>query len=176
MSRSLYSIGADLLALEQMLIDCEGDVTDKETEEAIDRWLATLGAERDNKITRMCGLITNLETNAVACAGEIKRLQMLQRANENGAQRLKDRLKEFFQLHRITKLDLGTFRPQIRANGGKAPLIIPESWEREPARAPEAFQRHVIQLDKEFIRDVLEAGDEIEGCYINERGTHLRLR
>jgi len=53
---------------------------------------------------------------------------------------------------------------------------VPEMWEEMPATAPEAFHRRVIELDKQAIREALEGGEEINGCAIVERGTHLRIR
>jgi hypothetical protein len=203
--RTLYEIGSDLSEIEQMLTDTEGEIPEGEIGAAIEKWFDSLTNERDEKVRRMCGLIEMMKFNAEACDEEARRLGRLKRANENGAERLKERLKEFFQAHNIKKLDLKIFKPHIRTNGGQVPLIYPKEWETVPANAPERFHRPVILLNTESMRveaeqaaselSALEAratnGDipmeqyerelaEIDSAFpdvrLGERGCHLRLR
>src|SRR5262249_50868852 len=99
--RPLFEIGADLEALEPLLTDIDGEITDDQAGAAIEKWFDDLGAER------------------------ARRLGRLQRANANGADRLKDRLKQFFEDHNIQKLDLQTFRPRLQTSGGVRALVFP---------------------------------------------------
>jgi Gp157 protein len=202
--RSLYEIGEDLHALEEMLTDTEGEIPEGEIGAAIEEWFDQLGEERDEKIRRMCALIEMMRFSAEACDEEARRLAKLRRASENGAERLKERLKKFFEEHKIQKLDLRIFKPRIQINGGFLPLIYPQEWELVPANAPERFHRRVVLLDKEAMRAEAEqvadeirklkdklareemATDEYEWALeelLNsspvqpgERATHLRLR
>lgn len=171
MNRSLYEISEDLSSLKDALLESGG-----EADEQLEAWFDRIGEERNRKVVDYCKLIASLEAGAEMCDAEITRLNVLRSAQENTAKRLKERLKVFFEAQGLTKLQLGIFSPRIQANGGKAPLIVPEAWEKEPAAAPEAYQRRVIQLDKESIRADLEAGVPVEGCAIGPRGVHLRLR
>jgi Siphovirus Gp157 len=173
MARNLFDISDDLLKVEEAITEAGGDISENETLEA---WFDQLGEERDRKVLGYCKLIANLEAHADSCEVEIKAMQSIQRANENAAKRLKERLKEFFLFHGIKKLDLGIFRPNVRGNGGKPPLIVPEAWEREPAQAPEKYHRILVELQKDLIREDCAQGAAPEGCYIAEAGTHLRLR
>ena len=201
--RTLYEIGSDLSAIEQMLTDLEGEIPDNEIGAAIETWFAQLGEERDEKIRRMCGLIAMMQFSAEACDEEARRITKLKRANENGAERLKNRLKEFFQAHGIQKLDLKTFKPRIQANSS-VPLLYPEEWETVPGMAPERYHRPVILLDKEAMRedaefradqtrqlkadleaeritqdeykDRLASLEKSNPVRFGERGSHLRLR
>jgi hypothetical protein len=154
----------------------EGEIPEGEIGEELERFFNEIGQERDRKIRNICGLIDNKEMAAEDCEVLAKYYSARAAAERNGARRLKERVKRFFEEHRITKLDLGAFRPRIIANGGIAPLIVPEAWEREPAAAPEAFQRRVIELDKNAIREALRNDEEAPGCSIAPRGTHLRIR
>lgn len=174
--RSLFEIGDDLSALEELLTDIDGEIPEGEVGAAIEEWFDDLGAERDEKIRRYCALIEMMGFAAEACEEEARRLSKLKRANENGAKRLKDRLKLFFEAHGIQKLDLQIFKPHIRANGGALPLIVPQEWERDAAEAPEAFQKRVIQLDTAAIREAIRNDEETHGAQLGERGTQLRLR
>ncbi len=174
--RSLFEIGDDLFALGEMLEEVGGEITEDEAGEALERWFEQLGAERDKKIDGYCLLIRQFEAASEARELEAKRLMALAGADGNNARRLKDRLKRFFDAQGIAKLETPRFKLSIQKNGGKAPLVVPQAWEQEPAAAPEAYQRRVIQLDKEAIREALEAGEQVDGCEIAPRGSHLRIR
>ena len=154
--RSLYQIGADLEALEQLMTDLEGEITDDQIGAAIEAWFDELGDERDEKIRRYCGLIEQMSLAVDMCKEASRRLQRLGRANENGADRLKNRLKQFFEDHKIDKLDLKTFKPRLQANSARK-LIYPTSWESEPAGAPERYHKVVVALDSAILREDAEA-------------------
>lgn len=171
MKRSLYEISAELSAIEDALLESAG-----EADAQLEAWFDAIGAERDEKVKGYCQLITNLEADADACEDEAERLTRMGTVAHNAAERLKRRLKMFFETHGITKLDLVTFKPRIQANGGALPLIVPAEWEAEPASAPEAFQRRVIQLDKEAIREAIRNDEETHGAALGQRGARLRLR
>lgn len=155
--RSLYEIGDDLSALEELLTDTDGEIPEGEIGAAIEEWFDRLGEERDEKIRRYCALIAMMTFGAENCEEEARRLGKLKRANENGAKRLKDRLKAFFEAHGIQKLDLRTFKPRIQVNSN-APLILPPQWQSEPASAPEAFHKVTIELNTLAIKEALGGG------------------
>jgi hypothetical protein len=176
MNRTLYEISSDLLALDELLSEVEGDVTDDEACAAIDAWLAELGSERNRKLDAYAALLRNYEALADVAETESLRLAELANARRKTAERLKTRLKEFFAQHNLTKLSTERFSFAVIKNGGKAPLLIPDSWLATPAAAPERFHRRRIELNKEDIRAALEAGELIPGCAIDQRGTHLRIK
>lgn len=156
--RSLYEIGADLEALDGLLIDSDGEVGEGEASAALEKWFDDLGEERDEKIRRYyCALIAVKEANSEACEAESRRLARTAAAEKNGAKRLKDRLKLFFEARGLKKLDLGIFKPNVRVNGGVAPLKFPEDWDRDPASAPEAFHKVEIALNTSSIRELVTA-------------------
>lgn len=188
MSRSLFQISDDLLALDDLLSEVGGEITEDEAGAALEKFFDELGEERDAKLDNYGALIRQYEAKAEARQAEAQRLQRLAATDANNAKRLKTRLLAFFELHGIKKLETLRFKFSVQANGGKAPLVVPEQWEREPASAPEQFHHHVIQLDKEAIRAALEAvfdGDSAQveaeklmdaGCSIAPRGAHLRIK
>ena len=74
---------------------------------------------------------------------------------------LKDRLKRFFEDHQIKQIGLATFKPHIRANGGPLPLILPDTWKREPASAPERFHKIKIDLATDLIQEAVKEYSEL---------------
>jgi hypothetical protein len=176
MTRSLFDISDDLLALEEILSQVGGEITDDDAGQALERFFNELGAERDQKLDNYGALIRELESRAAGRAEEVTRLEALIASDNNNVKRLKRRLKAFFEIHQIKKLDTRRFRFSVQANGGALPLIMPEEWERDPASAPEAFHRARIELDKEAIREAIKNDEETHGAQLGERGNHLRIR
>lgn len=173
---TLYEIGKDLQALSELLLNLDGEIPEGVAGEALERWFNEIGAARDEKVRRYCGLISQLEYSAEAATEEARRIRALATASKNVADRLKNRLKEFFEANRIEQLDLGAFRPRVQANGGALPLIVPEEWKANPANAPEQFHLVKIDLDMQAIREAIRNDEVPEGVHLGERGTHLRLR
>lgn len=174
--RTLFQISNDLLALEAILAEVGGEITDDDAGAALEKFFDELGAERDAKIDNYCALIRELEARAEAREAEAKRLTALAGSDANNAKRLKNRLKAFFEIQEISKLDTARFRVAVQKNGGALPLVIPAEWDDDPAAAPEAFQRRTIVLDREAIREAIRNDEETHGASLGERGTHLRIR
>lgn len=202
--RTLFQISDDLFALEAILAEVGGEITDDEAGAALEKFFDELGAERDAKIDNYCALIRELEARAEAREAEAKRLTALAGSDANSAKRLKNRLLVFFEIQEISKLDTARFRVAVQKNGGALPLIFPEEWEREPARAPERYHKQTIALNKTLLREdaeftqseikklkadveagkitpeqaanMLHVAEFTNKVRLGERGTHLRIR
>jgi Gp157 protein len=158
MARRLFgenSISNDLSALEAILLGQDGEITDDEAGQAIEAWLNQVNLEVEDKVEGLCVLMSEFHAAAEAREHEAQRIAALATTDRNAAERIKRRIKNFFDIHKIKKLDTPRYRLWIQGNGGKAPLTVPEQWEREPASAPEQFQRRKIELDKDAIRSAL---------------------
>jgi hypothetical protein len=166
--RSLIDIGDDLRALAELLEETGGEIVD----EALGRWFDEIGAERDQKIDRYCGLIDDLDAQAKRHREDAKRLSEWAQVDENKVKRLKERLLWFFEAHKIERLVTPHYKPRIQANGGVQPLNL----KVEPSQLPEEFQRVVIEADSETIRRYLEDGGELEFAELLPRGRHLRVK
>jgi hypothetical protein len=174
--RTLFKISEDLTALAELLTDVDGDVSPGEQSDALEIWFDELGEERDQKIDNYCALIAEITARADARAAEIKRLSALVATDRVAADRLKDRLQVFFSVQGIQKLKTDRYNLTVAKNGGKSPLTVPDEWRVEPSTAPEEYHRRVVHLDVEAIRTDLESGQDVPGCRIEERGTHLRIK
>lgn len=173
---TLYEIGADIAALNELLFEMDGDVTDADAEAAIDTWLQENDYALETKLDTYCALIHEREAIAEARNQEARRLLALAQIDTNQTTRMRERLKRFFDLYAIGKVETPRFKLTLAKNGGKAPLLIRDEWRRDPASAPEQFHKHSITLDTDAIRTALENQEAVEGCAIGERGTHLRIR
>lgn len=176
MSKSLFQISDDIQALDDLLLELEGEVTDGEIEAVIDAWLAENKQALESKVDAYCWLIREREALANARTQEAQRLSDLAQADTNRVARLRGRLKVFFDLQGITKLETSSHKLTIANNGGGLPLIINPDWLADPASAPEQFHKVKIELDKQAIREAIRNNEPVDGCMVGERGTHLRIK
>lgn len=155
--------------------DDEGNpIAEEEMARIIDGFVAADDAFKD-KLDRYCDLIHGFEMRASFREDRALRLSELARRDNSVADKLRKRVQAVMQLRGELKIETDSHSLSVVKNGGKAPLIVPEDWRRQPERAPEKYHRHRIELDVAQIRAELEAGDAVEGCKIAERGTHLRV-
>ena len=172
---TLFEISDELAAIEELLTENDGDISDA-AGETLEAWFDQLTDARDAKIDDYCRLITMIRERAEARHREVMRLGALMDTDERAITRLKTALHDFMTERGVTKIETPLHRLTIAKNGGKAPLIVPEEWQEDPASAPERYHRRVVKLDVEAIRADLLGGEEIPGCAIGERGTHLRIK
>jgi Gp157 protein len=153
MSKRLFDLSDEILSLEEQLDNEE--LTDEERQALVDQWLEAQG-DVEQKLDNYAAFIESLETYAEQRTYQAERLRRLAQADEDRAKRLREALKIYFRRHELTKFKTPRFTIALQKNGGKAPLIVPPSWDQEPELAPELFRRVVTQLDREAIRRAVE--------------------
>jgi len=153
MSKRLFDLSDEILSLEEQLDNDE--LTDEERQVLVDAWLEAQG-DVETKLDNYAAFIEALETYAEQRKYQAERMRRLAQADENRAKRLKEALKIYFRRHELTKFKTPRFTIALQKSGGKAPLVVPPSWEQEPELAPAPFRRVVTQLDREAIRQAVE--------------------
>lgn len=161
-----------IAALEELLYDVGGDITEEEAAAAIDAWLAEADAPLKVKLDGYGSVIRERELKAAARKEEAARIAALAQTDANIAKRLKERLQWFFQEEGIEKMETDRFKFTLANNGGKAPILVSVPVDQLPAWA----QRVTVTADTEALRGEIEAGNAIEGVEIGERGRHMRIR
>lgn len=169
MTRSLYDIGEDLLALESILLESGGDITEEEQERILDQWLFDVQGEEADKVDRYVAWHQELNGRAKVRKAEAERLLALERADSNLAERLKERLLEHMKRTHTAKYTTRRFSIAIAGNGGKKPLII-----TAPDEVPLIYCD--VEPSNAKLRDALESGEQLSYAMLGERGTHLRIR
>jgi len=172
MARSLLDISDDMLALDDVLDERGGDVTG--CEQIVDAWFSELGAERERKLDGYAAFIRELEARATARMKEAERLIARHDVDMRKADFLRARLKAFFEVHKLTKVECERATISLVNNGGKAPLLIDER-----APVPPEFQRCIPERwepNKDAIRAALESGNSLTFARLGERGKQLRIR
>lgn len=176
MTTTLLEIGDERVrhmeALEALLVEIGGDVSDEEVDAAITAWLQEADAPLKEKLDAYGAVIREKELRAAARNAEADRLGGLATVDLNAAKRMKDRLRWFFEAHDLQRMETDRFRFTLASNGGKAPI---ELAEKDPSKLPEWARRVKVEPDVEAIRTRLEQGEDLEFARIGIRGKHLRI-
>ena len=168
---TLLQIGDEAAALAALIDELpDGELT-PEAATALEAWFAQIGEQRDKKIDGYCAIIRELELRSDARHEEAARLAKLASGEANIAKRLRDRLKLFFELTGLQRVDTQRFRVSLAGNGGVRPVHI----DCDAGALPEAFRKVECRADLPAIRDALLTGATIPGCRLDERGKSLRI-
>lgn len=170
---TLLEISEELLALNELIENAtteDGEI-DPQVAEELDKWFEQLLSDRDNKLDNYGALIRTLELRAAARKEEMERLAKRVAVDSNQAKYLKQRLREFLDLHKMPKVETRRYKFNCQNNGGILPLTLPDDAEA----LPKDYQRVEIKADTDKIREQLAKGVEIPGCSLGKRGRHLRI-
>lgn len=168
----LFDIGADLLALSDLLDESNGEIT-PENEPILEAFFAELGNDQAVKLEGYVGLIKTLEGEAVVAKATAEQFAMKARSRESSVKRLKDRVKMYLEVTRQPKaVTEKGFTLAVRANGGKQPLDLDDIRIED---LPVEFRKVSVVADTEKIREFLEAGGSLSFARLQPRGSHLRI-
>ena len=168
--RTLFNISDDLEHLNSLL-DELGD--DTQQQELLSQWFEELGTERDRKLDGYAALIAEMQARAEVRKAEAKRMLELATLDEKRARLLKERLKWFFETHKLKTVETLRYRLSLAKNGGKPPLILKDT---SPQELPERFQQISVAPNNAAIRAALEAGEELEFAQLGVIGTSLKIK
>lgn len=157
--RTLFNISEDILALENLLIENDGEIGNDAVEAAIDSWFAELGDARNSKLESYAYLIRAISEDAAAIKNEVDRLKARQKAMENRATHLQQRLENFFRVHNLDRIETTNFTFAMQKSGGKPKVLLNEYFAENPVELPEGLRRVKFEADLIAIRERLEAND-----------------
>ena len=180
--RTLFEIGAELQALDALLEDLGGDVSDPEVGAAVDLWYASLMADEGRKLEDWVGYVRQLEMEVAVAREEAERFLAKARSRESRIEWLKGAMKAHLEGTGRTKATTAAGRTlAVHKNGGKAPLAWVTSdgltvGETAATDVPDEFCVMRRTIDVEKVRAALEAGRQLPFARLEERGTHLRIK
>ncbi|MEX2345291.1 MAG: siphovirus Gp157 family protein [Balneolaceae bacterium] len=164
---SLFSIGEHFYALESLLIENEGEITDE-----IDQWLSEYQAKEEHKLDAYCYLIQKFEE----IAAEAKRLADRSSSYNKKAKNLKDRLKLYMENRGREKIETPRFTISVCRNGGQLPIKLHEDVTED--KLPDQFVQIFRNPDLTSLREAIVSGDEqaMRFAKVLPRGTHIRIK
>lgn len=183
MRKSLLDITEDVLALDDMLDECEGDVTGK-AEAIVAAYMQENDKSLEEKVEGYCLIIAEREARASARKAEAARIMKLVKADEGTVGFLRTRLFEAMQALDIVKIECATHKVSIAKNGGKRAVEVLN----EDALRTTPFTRDLFDqtwtLNKDRLRAALldenqsatrKAG--IHSCArFKPQGSHLKIK
>jgi len=175
--RTLWNIQDDLLALEELMEETGGDISDPRAEAAFDQFAAELQSDFNRKADGYAGYIAELTARSEARKEESDRLLQRSKIDGNLAKSLKDRLKIAMESLGKQKHETTRYKLSVCKAGGKPSIRIADDFAIQPEKLPEQFRLTVttVKPDSEKIRAALEAGEHLEFASILEKSTYLRI-
>ena len=139
-------------------------------EENLDDTLESINDTIEVKAENYAKIIRNLEGNVNMLKAEIERLNSRKKSIEGNVDRLKENLKQAMILTGKEKIKTGLFNITV-ANNPVALNVFDES------KIPENFFTYetIKKMDKSAIKDLLKAGQVIEGAELTQ-GKGLRIK
>lgn len=167
--RTLLDISDDLLALEDLLVEVGGDISDPAVEAAVNEWFDSLGSDLEAKTDNYIALISTLESRAEIRRSEAKRLASRAKTDENAAKSLRDRL--IWAMRRLEKplIETARWRVSVAKNGGVVPVEI-------TGDVPIEYRKVVTEPDVAAIRTALLNGVELGFAHLKDRGERLVIK
>ncbi len=171
----LWEIAADVLALDALIEEVDGDLTDPRVEAA---WLAWMGENDGNEGRKIDGYVNWIrfkESQAMAAKAEAVRYAKIMKTCENIVAWQEKRLKDYLILTKRDKILTETGRTvAIVKNGGVQALDI--ASDLDPATLDPQFVRIVREVNTEAVRKHVEEYGALPFATLKPRGTSLRIR
>jgi hypothetical protein len=164
---TLYNLTTSYQILMEQLYDSEV------SEEILIDTLDCLEGSIEDKAENYGKIIRQIESDISHIRDEEVRLAKRRKSLESRREFLKDSLFTAMKAVGLKQIKTPLFTVNIQKNGGKAPLVITAKTTEE---LPTEFVIAKVEPNKEYIREYLEAGNELPFAYIGEQGESLRIR
>lgn len=175
---TLHEIVGDLRALDEILREVDGDITDPRAGQTVDQWLAQLHQDLETKVEGYCEFISAIQNRLAPRSAryqlvqeEAQRLKDLVASDERLILWLKSKLQSGLETLGIRRLETATHRVSIINQGGVPPVII-----LDETQVPDTYKTYLPQINKEALRKDLERGMTVPGAELGPRGTRLKIR
>lgn len=167
-ARTLYNIADDIAALDQLLDESGGEVS-----EPVEQWWAENATNLADKVDQIGFYLRDLEAQADACRAEAVKLQEKARSAEKKV----ESIKRYVDLQMV-KLNVRKFKGTIytlskQKNGGSPPIILLVP----PKQLDQRFQKVTVEANLAELRLAILAGTvPSEVARFGEVGESIRLR
>jgi hypothetical protein len=167
-TKTLVDIVSDQMALDELLIERCGDVSDADIETIVSSWIGEISTGIAQKIEGYYRREEFLKTRAATFKERGKRLIDAAKVLDNTVEQLRDRLK--YSMIQMDKFELLGTDNRYKLSQSAASVYISDS-----SKIPEEYLTITVTRipDKKKIKAALEAGIIIDGASL-ERGFTLR--
>lgn len=176
--QTLFDIGADLQAFDDLLAETGGEITSPEAESALDAFMAELQKNQAAKLDGYGNLIRREECYAAAARATAEQFLAKEKTYLNRAKRLKDRLLAYLTFTKQKKAQSASgWEFSAVTNGGAVGMELEAGITADDPRVAKFVKTVTTQLiDTTAVRVALEAGVELPWAKLKDRGCHLRMK
>jgi hypothetical protein len=172
--RTLFNLSGEMLFLDALLAEHEGDMSHPEVQEAFDAWFQSGQGALEDKLEAYIHLIRENEGRAMVLDVEAGRIGALADTHHNKATALKNRLRQFMETHERSKIETRTGVISLVNNGGSAPVKLRVD---NITDLPEKYLRTKVEVDTAALRAaIVKEGPDFPYAELSERGKHIRLK
>lgn len=172
---ALFQIGEDLRALDALIDEVGGEVTDPAVCAAWEEWQQELADNEAVKLDSCINMIRQWEMEAAAAKAEADQYIAKARTRENRMAWMKSNIKLHLESTGRKRVLTATNRAiWIQGDGGRSPVVI--ASDLDPSKTPDELAIIRRTPDREAIRDYLEGGGVLDFAVIGERGCHLKIK
>lgn len=167
---TLFKISDDLAALQQLLEESGGEVTE-ENQAALDSWRDELSTTLETKLESCWWLLRKWRSDTDTAEAIRDQMDAIIRNRKGSSDWMKDAIKYVMEKNGLKRLDVPNTMQSfsIRGNGGQQSLTV------EDGAIPLEYTYADVRIDTEAIRAALEAGKELPFARLEPRGTHLAV-
>jgi len=171
--QTIFDIVGDFQALEDLLDEADGDVSDEQTAQAVEDFVTELQANFEAKADGYARVVDDFKGRAATLKAEADRCAAMAKSETNKAKRLVGLLEQAMHMTGQRKVQTALHVFAITKHGGKRKLDV-----HTPADVPWQYvvTKKVTEISKDAIRAALAAGQEVPGCVLMEQGESLRIR
>ncbi|MFO0447366.1 MAG: siphovirus Gp157 family protein [Pseudomonadota bacterium] len=173
---SIYSLAQAWADLTAMLERIDDEGLDADATAMITAWLSSLEGQTQAKLDDMGKFLRMLELDAAAANAEAERLRARAVASERKAGRVKQAVMDMMAVAGLKTMRTASFTFSRCTNGGKQPIVIGDV---DPGEVMATHPDLVVvktEINKEAVRNALEAGDSLPFAQLAPRGEHLKVR
>lgn len=172
--KPLFAITSEFQALDAILDECQGDITDPRAEEAITAWVRELESDESAKMDGYIAYINKLTMEAERASALAAQYVDAAKTRTRRVEWLKSRMVEHMTKTGRKSIETNSgYTISVQANGGCVPLILDTV---DVTKIDPAFTITKVELDKEKVREWLADGLNLPFAKLGERGKHLRIR
>ena len=171
---TLLEITEDMAALDALLTENGGDISDPAVMDAVDAWFTENESQLRAKVEGYAAFIQDQRILAEGAKQEAQRMADKAKRRTATADFLAGRLKGVMERLKINKIETPRFTVAVQGNGGVQPIDV-----HAPLDAlPDWAKRKIVNIvpDKDAIRARLEAGETLEFAILQPRGTRLAIK
>jgi len=173
--KSLFEIGADMLAIDAMLEETGGELATPEIEQAITAWIEELAVNEATKLSNYVSYIRQLEMEAETAKQFAQHFQAKAKTRENRIKWLKEKMRDYLQMTgRKEAHTADGEKVCVQKNGGATTIHYDELIDVEAI--DQKWIKIIKKLDEDKVKAALKEGEPVPFAHYLPVGYHLRIR